>query len=94
MSKEKFLRYFKKKESTSEDNEDHGVIILNEDITIINVVTSVTKDITNAELSFASFSVSFTRNHWLNTERSIEFFDENIFPYLKKVEKEKRFPEQ
>ena len=43
MNKEKFLRYFKKKENT-EDNED---------ITITNVVTSVTKDITYVELSFA-----------------------------------------
>ena len=46
MNNEKFLCYFKKKENTSEDNED---------ITITNVVTSVvTKDITNAELSFAA----------------------------------------
>ena len=44
MNKEKFLRYFKKKENTSENNEDAR---------ITNVVTSVTKDITNAELSFA-----------------------------------------
>ena len=43
MNKEKFLRYFKKKENTSEDNED---------ITITNVVTSVTKDITNAKIEF------------------------------------------
>ena len=45
MNKEKFLRYFKKKENTSENNED---------VTVTNVVTSVTKDITNAELSFAA----------------------------------------
>ena len=29
-----------------------------------------------------SFSVRFTRNHWSNTDKSIEFFDEIIFPYL------------
>ena len=34
MNKEQFLRYFKKKENTSENNED---------ITITNVVTSATK---------------------------------------------------
>ena len=44
MNKEKFLRYFKKKENTSQDNEH---------IAISNVVTSVTIDITNAELSSA-----------------------------------------
>ena len=40
----KVFRYFKKKENTSENNED---------ITITNVVVSITKDITNAKLSFA-----------------------------------------
>ena len=44
MNKEKFLRYFKKRENTSQDNE----VIL-----ISNVVTSVTIDITNTELSYA-----------------------------------------
>ena len=29
-----------------------------------------------------SFSVRFTKNHWSNTDKSIEFFDEVIFPYL------------
>ena len=42
----------------------------------------------------ASFSVSFTKNHWSNTEKSIEFFDEIIFPYLEKVKKEKGFPNE
>ena len=45
MNKEKFLSYFKKKENTSEDNED---------ITITNVVTCVKKYITNVELSFVA----------------------------------------
>ena len=42
----------------------------------------------------ASFSVSFTKNHWSNTEKSIEFFEEIIFPYLTIVKKEKGFPEE
>ena len=29
-----------------------------------------------------SFSVTFTENHWSNTEKSDEFFKEIIFPYL------------
>ena len=29
-----------------------------------------------------SFSVTFTENHWPNTEESVEFFKEIIFPYL------------
>ena len=64
MSKEKFLHYFKKKENTSEDNED---------ITITIVVTSVTKDITNAELSFATEEI---KNHTvdLNSIKSKSFF--------------------
>ena len=45
MNKEKLLRNFKKKENIPEHNED---------ITITNVVTSVTKYITNAVLSFAA----------------------------------------
>ena len=30
-----------------------------------------------------SFSVTFTENHWSNTDKSVEFFKEIIFPYLK-----------
>ena len=45
MNKEKFLCYIRKKENTYEDNED---------ITITNVVTCVTKNIANPELSFAA----------------------------------------
>ena len=52
-NKEKFLRYFKKNENTSEDDED---------ITITNVVTSVAKDITNAELSFAADEIKKSHN--------------------------------
>ena len=42
----------------------------------------------------ASFSVSFTKNQWSNTERSIDLFEEIIFSYLKKVKNEKGFPEE
>ena len=38
------------------------------------------------------FSVTFYENHWSNTENSVEFFEEIIFPYLKKVNEEKGFP--
>ena len=44
-NEEKFLHYFKKKEKTSEDKED---------IKITNTVSSVMKDTTNPELSFAA----------------------------------------
>ena len=30
-----------------------------------------------------SFSVTFTENHWSNTEKYVKFFKEIIFPYLK-----------
>ena len=42
----------------------------------------------------AYFSAGFTEYHWSNTERSIEFVQEIFFPYLKKVKKEKGFPEE
>ena len=32
-----------------------------------------------------SFSIGFTKNHWSNTDKSIEFFDEITFPYLQQV---------
>ena len=41
-----------------------------------------------------SFSVTFSENHWSNTEKSVEFFEEIIFPYLKKVKEEKGFPNE
>ena len=41
-----------------------------------------------------SFSVTFTENHWLNTDKSVEFFEEIIFPYLDKVKKENRYPNE
>ena len=42
----------------------------------------------------SSFSVTCTENHWSNTEKSIEFFEEIIFPYLEKVKIENGYPEE
>ena len=39
-----------------------------------------------------SFSVGYTVNHWSNTEKSVEFFEDIIFPYFEKVKKEKELP--
>ena len=41
-----------------------------------------------------SFSVTFTENHRSNTDKSVEFFEEIIFPYLDKVKKENRYPNE
>ena len=41
-----------------------------------------------------SFSVTFTENHWSNTDKSVEFFEEIIFPCLDKVKKENRYPNE
>ena len=42
----------------------------------------------------ASFSASFTKSHRSNAERSIDFFEEIVCPYFKKVKKEKGVPEE
>ena len=39
-------------------------------------------------------SVNFTKDHCSNTKSFIKFFAEIIFPYLKKVKKEKKFLEE
>ena len=41
-----------------------------------------------------AFSVTFKENHWSNTEKSVEFFEEIIFPYLDKVKKESGYPNE
>ena len=33
----------------------------------------------------ADFNVTFSDNHWSNTEKSIELFKKVIFPYLKQA---------
>ena len=38
------------------------------------------------------FSVTFTENHWLNTEKSVDFFREIIFPYLEDTRQSKSCP--
>ena len=40
------------------------------------------------------FNVTFSENHWSNTEKSIEYFEETIFPYLSKIKREKGYPEE
>ena len=40
------------------------------------------------------FHVTSTVNHWSNTEKSIEFFNEIIFPYLTKVKSQNGFPDE
>ena len=42
----------------------------------------------------ASFSVGFTKSHWSNTDKSIEFFDDIIFPYLQQEKEEKGLPQE
>ena len=41
-----------------------------------------------------TFSLSYTENHWLKTEESMEFFEQIIFPYLKMVKRENGYPEE
>ena len=41
-----------------------------------------------------SFLVTFIENYWSNTDKSVEFFEEIIFPYLDKVKKENRYPNE
>ena len=41
-----------------------------------------------------SFFVGFSKNHWSNTDKSIEFFDEILFPYLQQVKEEKGLPQE
>ena len=38
-----------------------------------------------------SFSVTFTENHWSNTEKSVQFFKEIIFPYLEDTKRSKSY---
>ena len=41
-----------------------------------------------------SFSVTFTENHRSNTEKSVEFFKEIIFPYFEDTKRSKSYPLQ
>ena len=40
----------------------------------------------------SSFHVTYTPNHWSNTDESVAYFKRVIFPYLEKVKAEKRLP--
>ena len=39
-----------------------------------------------------SFSVTFTENHWSDTERPVKFFKEIIFHYLEETKRNKSYP--
>ena len=38
-----------------------------------------------------SFSVTFTENHWSNTEKSVEFLKEIVFLYLEDIKRSKSY---
>ena len=42
----------------------------------------------------ADFNVTFSDNHWSNTEKSIELFEKVIFPYLKQAEASLKYPKE
>ena len=42
----------------------------------------------------STFSLSYTENHWSNIEKSIEFFEQIKFPYLKMVKRENGYSEE
>ena len=42
----------------------------------------------------ADFNVTFSDNHWSNTEKSIELFEKVIFPYLKQAKAIFKYPKE
>lgn len=40
------------------------------------------------------FDVTFSENHWSNTEKSVSFFEKVIFPYFKKIRKAAGYPDE
>ena len=40
------------------------------------------------------FNVTYSPNHWSNTEKSVELFQKVIFPYLKNVKLSKKYPKE
>ena len=40
------------------------------------------------------FNVTHSRNHWSNTEKSVELFQKVIFPHLKNVKLSKKYPKE
>ena len=42
----------------------------------------------------SEFNITYSPNHWSNTEKSVELFEKIIFPYLEKVKREKCYPKE
>ena len=42
----------------------------------------------------ADYNVTFSDNHWSNTEKSIELFEKVIFPYLKQAKASLKYPKE
>jgi len=42
----------------------------------------------------SSFSVTLTKNHWSNTDKSVEFFKDIILPFLEKTKAENGYPKE
>ena len=42
----------------------------------------------------ASFHATFSENHWSNTEKSLSFFNNIVFPHFKNVRKAKSYPDE
>ena len=42
----------------------------------------------------ADFNVTFSDNHWSNSEKSIELFQKIIFPYLKQAKANLKYPKE
>ena len=42
----------------------------------------------------ADFNVTFSDNHWSNTEKSIELLEKIIFPYLKQAKASLKYPKE
>ena len=42
----------------------------------------------------ADFNVTFSNNHWSNTEKSTELFENVIFPYLKQAKASLKYPKE
>ena len=40
------------------------------------------------------FNITYSLNHWSNTEKSVELFQKVIFPYLKNVKLSKKYPKE
>ena len=41
-----------------------------------------------------NFDITFSENHWSNTEKSISFFEKIVFPHFKNVHRSKGYPDE